>query len=266
MLWVILTVVCYTISSLGDKYIAGKLKCRPEEFSFLVSAATAVWILPVIIFSGWRFIISAENIFGLVIIIFLKLLEFYSSAILLKTVSAYELKAWLGINIILSYGCNVIQGKSSINFWIIVCSCLLLGGIVLINRKITWWFAAFILSKFFYGLQMGRMTGENASTSILFLAMLAISIIYLPKVKLKDFAKKEGIGLAVMTRLPNAAGLITEAMAATQNIFLYAMVQPMQLLILFVVSLVNREAMGKIKFAGSVICIGSIFWITIMVI
>ena len=40
--------------------------------------------------------------------------SFYTSALLLKSVSAYELKAWLGLNIIFSYLSNLIRGQDTV--------------------------------------------------------------------------------------------------------------------------------------------------------
>ena len=45
-------------------------------------------------------------------------------------------------------------------------------------------------------------------------------------VSIKEIGKKKGIIRAALTRIPNAAGLILEAFAAMENLFLYAMIQP----------------------------------------
>lgn len=63
-----------------------------------------------------------------------KLIELYTSALLLKTVSAYELKAWLGINIVCSYLYNVLCGIYQTDLRIIGCSAILLLGIIMIVR------------------------------------------------------------------------------------------------------------------------------------
>lgn len=53
MFGVLLAVACYTISSLGDKYISSKLKCSPAEFAFIVSFATMLWIGITLSLTGW---------------------------------------------------------------------------------------------------------------------------------------------------------------------------------------------------------------------
>ena len=129
---VILTVACYTLSSLGDKQISQKLKCSPAEFAFIVSAASMMWLLFTIPFMGWGLTINVRNGVILLFLTGCKFLEFYTSAILLKSVSAYELKAWLGINIVISYLYNVVKGIYQWDFVVSLFFALLLVGIVLI--------------------------------------------------------------------------------------------------------------------------------------
>jgi len=223
-------------------------------------------------FTGWRVKLNFIMLGQIVLLTGTKIGEFYSSAILLKSVSAYELKAWLGINIVLSYMCNWIQGKCAGKFMVIVWSLFLFAGIVMIvwenkNEKSVWKYISlcgiFILSKFLYGFIMGFAAKENEKTSILLIIMLVIAVLYFPGIHLKELLQKEGIGKAVATRLPNAGGLLFEAMAATENIFLYSMIQPVQLLVLYINSILQKEKLGKVKVLGSLLCIFSIFLITV---
>lgn len=80
MIWIVLTVICYTLSSLGDKFIADKLKCKRTEFTFIVSATTSFWLGIILMFSGWKFEWIAENILVVVFMIIWKILEFYTMA------------------------------------------------------------------------------------------------------------------------------------------------------------------------------------------
>ncbi len=278
MYYVMLTVVCYTISSLGDKYISSKLKCTPPEFAFIVSFATMIWIGVLIPFTGWKFVFTVQNMFFLLSLVVWKIMEFYTSAVLLKTVSAYELKAWLGINIACSYYYNTIQGVYRWNLWVVVFTFMLLAGIIMIvqgqtaseeafpvsKKRLCILFLLFIASKFLYGLTMGQMT-ECKTTSVLFLVMLFTALMQLKKVKIKELTGRKGMTGAFLTRIPNAAGLILEAFAAMESLFLYAMIQPIQLALLFIVSLVKKEAMGKKKLTGSLICIFAVCAITVLI-
>lgn len=279
MAYVLLTVACYTISSLGDKHISSRLKCSPAEFAFIVSSATMVWIGITIPFMGWGFQINIKNSLLLLSLTVWKVVEFYTSALLLKTVSAYELKAWLGINIVGSYFYNMFCGIYRADMRIIICSVVLLTGILMIMNgrgmsdspegssfgRLCFLFLLFIISKFLYGLTLGQMTQGCKTTSVLLLVMLLTALLQLPQIRIGELARRKGIGGAAFTRLPNAAGLILEALVAMQNIFLYAMIQPVQLALLFVASLVKKESMGKMKLAGSLLCIISVCAITILI-
>lgn len=278
MYYVMLTVLCYTISSLGDKYISSKLKCTPPEFAFIVSSATMVWIGLLIPLTGWGFVFTIYNVFLLLSLVVWKIMEFYTSALLLKTISAYELKAWLGINIAWSYYYNIIQGIYQWNIWVVFFTLMLLAGIIMIvqgqtvqkedfaisKKRLCILFLLFIASKFLYGLTIGKMT-ECKTTSVLFLVMFLTALMQLKRVKIKEIVRRRGMTGAFLTRIPNAAGLILEAFAAMESLFLYAMIQPVQLALLFIVSLVKKEPMGKKKLAGSLLCIFSVCAITILI-
>ena len=111
---------------------------------------------------------------------------------------------------------------------------------------------------------MGKMTKDCKASSVLLLVMFLTAFIQLKKVSIKEIGKKKGIIRAALTRIPNAAGLILEAFAAMENLFLYAMIQPIQLLLLFLFSLIKKEPMGKKKFIGSILCIFAVCIITIL--
>jgi len=275
MLWSILTVFSYTLSSLGDKFISAKLKCKPSEFAFIVSAATTFWLAILIPFIGWKFEFNQNNSTILAILVACKLVEFYTMAILLKIVSVYELKAWLGLNIIASYVSDVFRGKEELNLIAIVCSAVLIIGIGLILYeekeqenvgKMILFSLLYIAARFVYGFQMGRLTENCSTVSALLIVMIVVAIIQLPKANVLELRQKKGISLAILSRIANAAGLITEALAAMQSVFFYALIQPIQLTILFTISIVKKEPMGKMKLVGSILSIIAVCIITFVVI
>ncbi|BBF44890.1 hypothetical protein lbkm_3629 [Lachnospiraceae bacterium KM106-2] len=273
MFWSLLTVCCYTISSLGDQYISSRMKCTPSEFSFFVSVTTAFWLGILHLITGWHLQLTKESLILLLFLILWKLGEFYSSALLLKTVSAYELKAWLGLNILASYFFNVIRGKYSLHPLICIFAFTLLLGIGLIlseeshSTNLLKQLAIsllFVLSKFMYGLQLGMLPEGCSPSSILLVIMLVIAIFELPKISAKRLLHKDGKLIAAATRLPNAAGLLTEALAALENIFLYALIQPMQLTLLFLISMIHKEKMGTRKRIGTILSLLSILSIVLI--
>lgn len=272
MVFSLLTVVFYTASSLGDKYISAKLACSAQEFSFLVALSTAFFLALVLPFTGWKFAFTLQSGLALIVLIALKIAEFYTSAALLKTVSAYELKAWLSLNVIISYLVDLARGTETFFWAFLPCAAVLVAGIGLVafgekREKLLRYILLsliYVASKFLYGLQMNVLEGTSPAC-VLLLVMLGVALLQLPFVKFKTFFHKKGLALGALTRIPNAAGLWTEAIAAQQNLLLYSLVQPMQLAILFLTALIRREKMGKLRLAGSIVTLVAVTVLTVLI-
>lgn len=272
MVFSLLTVVFYTAFSLGDKYISAKLACSAQEFSFLVALSTAFFLALVLPFTGWNFAFTLQSGLALVVLVALKIAEFYTSAALLKTVSAYELKAWLSLNVIVSYLVDLARGTETFFWAFLPCAAALVAGIGLVafgekREKLLRYILLsliYIASKFLYGLQMNVLEGTSP-VCVLLLVMLGVALLQLPFVKFKTFFRKKGLALGALTRIPNAAGLWTEAIAAQQNLLLYTLVQPMQLAILFLTALIRREKMEKLRLAGSIVTLVAVTMLTVLI-
>ena len=272
MVFSLLTVVFYTASSLGDKYISAKLACSAQEFSFLVALSTAFFLALVLPFTGWNFAFTLQSGLALIVLVALKIAEFYTSAALLKTVSAYELKAWLSLNVIVSYLVDLARGTETFFWAFLPCAAALVAGIGLVafgekREKLLRYILLsliYIASKFLYGLQMNVLEGTSP-VCVLLLVMLGVALLQLPFVKFKTFFRKKGLALGALTRIPNAAGLWTEAIAAQQNLLLYSLVQPMQLAILFATALIRREKMEKLRLAGSIVTLVAVTVLTVLI-
>lgn len=272
MVFSLLTVVFYAASSLGDKYISAKLACSAQEFSFLVALSTAFFLALVLPFTGWNFAFTLQSGLALVVLVALKIAEFYTSAALLKTVSAYELKAWLSLNVIVSYLVDLARGTEAFFWAFLPCAAVLVAGIGLVafgekREKLLRYILlslGYIASKFLYGLQMNVLEGTSP-VCVLLLVMLGVALLQLPFVKFRTFFRKKGLVLGALTRIPNAAGLWTEAIAAQQYLLLYTLVQPMQLAILFLTVLIRREKMGKLRLAGSIITLVAVTVMTVLI-
>lgn len=272
MVFSLLTVVFYTASSLGDKYISAKLACSAQEFSFLVALSTAFFLALVLPFTGWNFAFTLQSGLALIVLVALKIAEFYTSAALLKTVSAYELKAWLSLNVIVSYLVDLARGTETFFWAFLPCAAALVAGIGLVafgekREKLLRYILLsliYIASKFLYGLQMNVLEGTSP-VCVLLLVMLGVALLQLPFVKFKTFFRKKGLALGALTRIPNAAGLWTEAIAAQQNLLLYSLVQPMQLAILFATALIRREKMEKLRLAGSIVTLVAVTMLTVLI-
>ena len=272
MLYSLLTVIFYAASSLGDKFISAKLKCGKQEFSLLVAASTALFLALTLPFVGWSFSFSLGSLLALAVLIFLKIAEFYTSADLLKSVSAYELKAWLSLNVLFSYLFDLLSGAEAFLWGILPCAAALLVGVGLIifgerrtgKLKYVVLNLTYIASKLLYGMQMNALPASSP-VSVLILVMAGVTLLQLPFVKPKTFLQKRGLALGALTRIPNAAGLWTEAIAAQQSLLLYSLVQPMQLLLLFVTALVQREKFTPLKLVGSILTLAAVTAMTLLI-
>ncbi len=134
MIWPFLTVISYSITAFGDKYIVAKLKCNPAEYTFIVSAATVLWLLFLLPFTGWDFQTGSKSFILLVFLVVWKLMELYTTSVLLKFMEPYELKVWLGINVVLSYLYNVYNGKNALRADMLILAAFLLFGIYIIVK------------------------------------------------------------------------------------------------------------------------------------
>ena len=273
MLFSLLTVAFYSASSLGDKFIASRLGCNAKEFSFLVSLSTAFFLALILPFVGWSFSFTLAGGAALAVLVACKIAEFYTSAALLKTASAYELKAWLSLNIAFSFLVDLARGSEKFFVAFVPAAVLLAGGIAMVAfggsrgniLRYVLLSLLYIASKFCYGLQMNVLAGSASPVSALLLVMLAVALLQLPFVRFTSFFRKKGLALGALTRIPNAAGLWTEAIAAQQNLLLYSLVQPMQLAVLFIAALIKREKLGKVKCIGSIVTLAAVVAMTVLI-
>ena len=111
MFLLILVVVCYTICSLSDKYAVSTAKFNGDELGFLMAAATAVFMACCLPFLDRTITFSWQSFAAIGLLCLSKILEFKLSAIILDEISAFELKAWLGITLFMSYATDIFLGE-----------------------------------------------------------------------------------------------------------------------------------------------------------
>lgn len=273
MIFSLLTVAFYTASSLGDKFISAKIGCNEREFSFLVSASTALFLAIFLPFLGWKFSFTLQSCAALCLLVVCKIAEFYTSAMLLKSVSAYELKSWLSLNVAVSFLTDVFRGTERFFIAFVPCAVALAVGIGMTafggERKglLRYVFLSilYVASKFTYGFGMNLLRRSTSPVPALILVMLGVAFLQLPFLRFREFFKKRGIVKGALTRIPNAAGLWTEAIAAQQNLLLYSLVQPMQLAILLVVAIARRERPKAVKLAGGLLTLAAVTAMTVLI-
>lgn len=272
MALMLLVVACYTICSLSDKYAVAKLKFDGNSLTFVMAAATSLLMLFYLPFDSREFTVSWQSFASILLMATSKMLEFQLAAIILREMSAFELKAWLGITVFLSYGVDLVSGVSSLGFnaiWKFFFIALSACGLFMIARsegkKIN--YRAIILPllgylgvKFGYGLIVRTFCGDKcyiSPTLSLFFALVLCAAILAPKVHPIKLCKEKAKGTAfvAVTKIPNVIGLVCENIVATQSMANYSFIQPMILVALFFIGLIRREGCTKLNITGSVICI-----------
>lgn len=278
MLLMLLVVACYTICSLSDKYAVAKLKFDGNTLTFLMAAASALLMCAYLPFDSRIFVLSWQSFVAILMMAASKLLEFKLAAVILTEMSAFELKAWLGITVFLSYATDLVSGVSELGLssvWKFCFIALSAVGLFMIARsggkkinyaKIALPLTGYLLAKFGYGLIVSFFCNEKTGvcyispTLSLFLALVLLAVLLAPKVHpIKLFKEKtSGAMFVSLTKIPNVVGLVCENIVATESMANYAFIQPMILVVLFFIGLIKREECTKLNIAGGIICIAGI--------
>jgi len=268
MLLMLLTVMCYTVTSLNDKYAVSKAKMNGIQMTFVMAAATAFFMLFTIPFTGFQFTFGWQSLLFVLLIAASKLLEFAMSAAVLREMSAFELKAWLGICLFMSYFTDIAMGRSDLSLLRIFCIAVTVAGLVLIAgegrgqinyRKIVLPLVVYLIAKYGYGLIITGVnkTGCMSDTAAVFLALILLAAVLFPKADIGGLikSKPKETGIVALAKLPNAAGLLLENAVIGVSMANYSFIQPMILAVLFVLSLFSGEKYSKKALVGNIICI-----------
>ncbi len=254
---------CYTISSLSDKYAAAKVKLTPNEFTFLMCSSMSVMLLFTLPFQEIRFDLSLYAFGGVLLTAVCKLLEFRMCTAVLKKISAFELKAWLGVTLFLSYFTDIMMGQA-ISAAKLICLCLTAAGLVLIvhsekkekidYKSIVMPLILYLGAKYGYGLVIKSFSPHASSIMLLLPALVTVSLVTLPSVKLSAYRKKHGTGYIILARIPNTIGMIMENAVIGISLASYSLIQPLILVSLFFIGLIRREYASKLNIIGGIIC------------
>lgn len=291
LIFLLINVASYTICTLNDKKTVSRGGLSGSEFTFFISASTAAFMLPCLPFLHLRAALCPQT-FGIsALLVANKLCEFYTAAVCLSVLSAFEVKAWLGLAMFLSYGadCAIFgEAPSASN---LACLPFALAGLALIasgsgnGRKLTRGellrlipaMALYIFAKFSYGLIMRAGEPYLSKNTGLFISMLALMAImavaifpkraeggllkrlYLANERPCDYAVfKKMLLIVFLTRLPNIAGLLAENALIGMSLTLYSFVQPLILVTLFFITIAKRERFTAKNLLGSLMCVGAI--------
>lgn len=256
---------CYTICSLNDKYAAAKANLSGDEFTFLMCSSMSVFLALSLPFQNLSFSLTWQSFLAVLLVAMCKMLEFQMSARVLKQLSAFELKAWLGITLFASYFTDILFG-SELNIIKLICIFATAAGLVFIARSskggvnykhIILPLVLYLVSKYGYGLIIRSFSPYASSTMQLLPAMVIISLIMLPRVHIRELIKnnRSGVVKVVLARIPNTLGMLLENAVISISLANYSFIQPMILVTLFVISLIRREKRSRLNLIGSIICI-----------
>ncbi len=277
MLLLTAVVALYTITSLNDKYAISKCGISGNQLTFLMASGTAFFMLFALPFVDRYMTFSWQAILCIALIVVSKMLEFQMSAKILVTMSAFELKAWSGITLFLSYISDVLMGEE-LRVLRVVCIFLTAIGLVLIasagKKKVNYKEIAlplilYIIGRFLYGIVMQFGADYISSTMTLFFALLVLVVILFPSAKpttLFETCKegKKGILIILLCKLPNVFGLLGENKLALTSLANWAFIMPMILVVMFIIDVITQkdgEKPPKSSLIGSVVCIvGVIFF------
>ena len=256
---------CYTICSLNDKYAAAKANFSGDEFTFLMCSSMSVFLAASLPFQNLSFSFTWQSFLAVLLVAACKMLEFQMSARVLKQLSAFELKAWLGITLFASYFTDILFG-SELNIIKLICIFATAAGLVFIARsskggvnykQIILPLVLYLVSKYGYGLIIRSFSPYASSTMQLLPAMVIISLIMLPRVHIRELIKnnRSGVVKVVLARIPNTLGMLLENAVISISLANYSFIQPMILVTLFVIGLIRREKRSRLNLIGSMICI-----------
>lgn len=275
----LLVVAMFTITSLNDKYAVSKAKMNGYELTFLMASGTAVFLavlLPFLKGEDRFFTLCPQTVLAILLIALCKLLEFSMSAKILVDMSVFELKAWLGITLFMSYFTDVLRGEpiKALKLVFIVITAVGLVFVAVAGRKqvnykrIALPLLLYLLQSYGYGFIITGAEKYVSSTMTLFCALILLALVLIPLAKPWAIAKnspegKKGVGFVLASKLPNAVGLLVMNYVAAMSLTSYSFIQPMILVVIFVMGFLPKnkadgEQQGKpsaLSLAGSIACV-----------
>ena len=251
----LLVVFCYTLCSLNDKYAVSRCMYDRHELMFLMSAGTVVFLGATLPFYdlgfewSWRIILPVGGIAAI------KYTEFAVLPTILRQMSPFQLKSWVGLTLFISYFTDVIFYASPLSALLLGFIIITFTGLALAARadrrstdykKIWLHLAVYVLTKYAYGLVM-RSTGSILPTTLtLFFALVIIAVISFFCIDVKTMLSKpegrKGALIVLLAKLPNTAGLLGENYTAERSLSNYSFIQPLILVVLFVMTLLDRRS------------------------
>ncbi|MBQ8978573.1 MAG: hypothetical protein IJ080_02290 [Oscillospiraceae bacterium] len=274
MYLMLFTVAMFTLTSINDKYAVSKCGYNGSQLTFIMAAFSALFLTPFLFtpLVDKTFTLSPVTFLCIGIMVLAKWCEFAMNAKILTQMSVFELKAWMGLTLFISYFYDVaagVQRLSALKIGFIVLSAL---GLIIIasegKQKVNYKAIAiplviYIGQSFAYGYAVRISAGHISSEIALYIALIILALLLIPSAKpLKLTQNREGMKGFLITagvKLPNAAGLIAYNAVARESMTNYAFVMPMCLITIFVIDILNKnEKLSPTRLAGSILVVAGI--------
>lgn len=265
MIPMLCTVVCYTFCSYSDKFFISKEKIPSNAFTFFLSFSLLVFMLIYLPFDFY-FNPNVSTLILIGVFTFCKILEFNLTAFTLTELSAFELKAWLGLGVFISYFYDIIFNHMEFSMISMVFIVMTITGLFLIandkSKKVNYkkiWLGLIgvIIGKSGYGIVINRLKDTCSSTLVMCIGLTLICLImllyYNPMVDLKKNPK--GIGKLSAVRAVNTVGSVVENHVATASVISYSLIQPLILIVMFIINLVQKKKTSLKGILGGIVCI-----------
>lgn len=271
----LIVVVCYTITSTNDKFAIAKAKMDGFDYTFIMTLSTAVFMTVALPFLDTHISFTWQALAIVAACSVIKLTEFLTVSKVLTELSAFELKAWLGITIFFSYFSDIIFATKGFSVWGIAFITVTVAGLFLIAksnkgkvnyRTVAVFLALYLLSKYGYGLVMKAGEEYISPNMAVYIAMIIITVGMLIKVKPASLYKtyKSSAVYVFLARIPNVIGIIAENAVILISLTDYSLIQPLLLISLFVLDIIKSKGGNPLNILGSVICIVGIAGLKIL--
>ena len=269
MATMLMVVALYSICAFNDKYAVSKCKFNGYELTFLMAAGTVPFLALMLPFAERNFTFCYQSLVCIILIAVCKYVEFFTGALILQEMTVFELKAWLGIILFVSYFSDILMYSLPFSALKIAFIAITAVGLILIALtgrgrvhylKITIPLIFYLAAKFGYGLVMVKAEVYISTTLTLFFALILLALTLIPFAKPWKIAKNspqgiKGVAIVIACKLPNALGLMGENAVAAQSLANYSFIQPMILIVAFFIGLFSKENKpSALNIVGSIVC------------
>lgn len=260
---------CYTICSLSDKYAIVGAKLDGNEFTFVMCSSMSIFLCFILPFQNITLKADLRALLAVALIATCKMFEFQTSARVLKELSAFELKAWLGTTLFASYFTDILYGGRLKLVPVLLIVTAVVGLFLIARsgskgkvnyRSIIVPLFLYVLSKYSYGLIIKAFASYILPTLQLFSAFVILSIVtfFMIKPSILFGGKRSGALKVALVRIPNTVGMLLENAVIAVSLSDYSFIQPMILTTLFFIGLLKKDKTSRLSLVGGIICTLSI--------